>query len=106
MNITTIIELENQEVEHIAGAKLVFAQEQIDENIIETCVECFQLEDSTEMVPTEDAMQRVFDRLQQRGIIPPNVEDFSFEMPSCERLKRKPDSVTELPQKVILSFMS
>ncbi|MFJ5715105.1 hypothetical protein [Neobacillus sp. NPDC093127] len=106
MNITTIIELENQEVEQIAGAKLVFAQEQIEENIIETCVECFKLEDSTETVTTEDAMQRVFDRLQQRGVIPPNVEDFSFEMPSCERLKRKTDSETELPQKVILSFMS
>jgi hypothetical protein len=106
MNITTIIELENREVEEIAGAKLVFAQEQIEENIIETCVECFQLDDSNEVIATEDAMQRVFDQLKQEGIIPSNVEDFSYEMPSCERLKRKSDSEMDVPQKVILSFMS
>src|SRR3954447_20546137 len=106
MNITTIIELENQEVENIVSAKLVFAQEQIDENIIETCVECFQREDSEEMITTEEAMETVFNQLQKKGVIPPNVEDFSYEMPSCERLKRKADSRTDLPQKVILSFMS
>lgn len=106
MNITTIIELENQEVEKMAGAKLVFAQEQIEENIIETCVECFELEGSEAQLTTEEAMEKVFHRLQQQGIIPPNVEEFSFEMPSCERLKRKTDEVTDIPQKVILSYMS
>jgi len=105
MNITTIIELENSEVENIAGAKLVFTQEQIAENIIETCVECFKMEDSEETLTTEEGMQRVFEELQQKGVIPPTVEDFSYEMPSCERLKRKNSSVPELPQKVILSYM-
>ncbi|MDN3018825.1 hypothetical protein PH210_21790 [Paenibacillus sp. BSR1-1] len=106
MNITTIIELENQEVENITGAKLVFTQEQIDENIIETCVDYLQMEDSEGTITTEEAMKQVFEQLQQRGVIPVNVEDFSYEMPSCERLKRKTDSETDLPQKVILSFMS
>ncbi|MGG1676010.1 hypothetical protein ACIFOT_09725 [Neobacillus sp. NRS-1170] len=106
MNITTIIELENQEVENITGAKLVFTQEQIDENIIETCVDCLQLEGSEETITTEEAMQQVFEQLQQRGVIPEKVEDFSYEMPSCERLQKKTDSETDLPQKVILSFMS
>lgn len=106
MNITTIIELENQEVEAIAGAKLIFAQEQIEENIIETCVECFQIEGSEEKISTDEAMERVFKQLQQEGVIPATVEDFSFEMPSCERLKSKSDQLAELPQKVILSFMS
>jgi hypothetical protein len=106
MNITTIIELENREVENITGAKLVFTQEQIDENIIETCVECFKLEDSEVTLTTEEAMQRVFEQLQEEGVIPPNVEDFSYEMPSCERIKRKNTSELDLPQKVILSFMS
>ncbi|AZU61114.1 hypothetical protein [Neobacillus mesonae] len=105
MNITTIIELENQEVESIAGAKLVFAQEQIEENIVETCVECFQMEDSEDTLTTEEAMEKVFNRLQQQGIIPPNVIDFSFEMPSCERL-RSINQETDIPQKVILSYMS
>ncbi|MEH7335720.1 hypothetical protein V7161_24145 [Neobacillus drentensis] len=106
MNITTIIELENQEVENITGAKLVFTQEQIDENIIETCVDCLQMEGSEKTISTEEAMQLVFEQLQDRGLIPAKVEDFSYEMPSCERLKRKTDSEADLPQKVILSFMS
>jgi hypothetical protein len=105
MNITTIIELENQEVEVMAGAKLVFVQEQIDENIIETCVDCLQLEDSNETITTEEAMQRVFQQLKEQGVIPKNVEDFSYEMPSCERLK-KAEQQADIPQKVILSFMS
>jgi hypothetical protein len=106
MNITTIIELENKEVENITGAKLVFTQEQIDEYILETCVECFKMEDSEVTLTTEEGMQRVFEQLQHQGVIPHSVEDFSFEMPSCERLKRKNDSVPDLPQKVILSYMS
>lgn len=106
MNITTIIELENHEVENITGAKLVFAQEQIDENIVETCVDGFKVEDSEDLIPTEDAMEKVFKQLKKEGIIPAKVEDFSFEMPSCERMKRKNDNEIDLPQKVILSFMS
>jgi hypothetical protein len=106
MNITTIIELENLEVEAIAGAKLVFAQEHIEENIIETCVECFQIEGSEEKLSTDDVMQKVFDQLKESGVIPTKIEDFSYEMPSCERIKRKTTEEKELPQKVILSFMS
>lgn len=106
MNITTIIELENNEVENIAGAKLVFAEERIHENIVETCVECFEIEESNEKLSTEDAMQKVFEQLKQKGLIPVEVEDFSYEMPSCERLKRKIKNDSDLPQKVILSFMA
>lgn len=106
MNITTIIELENLEVETIAGAKLVFAQEQIEGNIIETCVEGFQIEGTEETVTTDDAMQRVFSQLKQEGVIPTKVEDFSYEMPSCEKIKRKAADEEKLPQKVIIAFMS
>ncbi|MCM3567969.1 hypothetical protein [Neobacillus mesonae] len=106
MNITTFIELENQEVESFAGAKLVFAQEQIEENIVETCVECFLLEDSKTTLTMEEGMEKVFHRLQQQGVIPPNVKDFSFEMPSCERLKAITDKELDIPQKVILSYMA
>ena len=106
MNITTIIELENQEFEKMAGAKLVFAQEQIDENIVETCVDCLQVEDSKEIITPEDAMKVVFDQLKEKGVVPQQVEDFSFEMPSCGQLRRKTQSEYDLPQKVILSFIS
>ncbi|MED3562064.1 hypothetical protein [Bacillus xiapuensis] len=106
MNITTIIELENNEVESIAGAQLVFAQEKIDENIIETCVECFQVKNSKEKLSSEEAMQKVFEQLKNEGVIPQEVEDFSFEMPSCERIKSKTQNAKDLPQKVVLSYMS
>ncbi|MDQ6596282.1 hypothetical protein E2K98_23505 [Bacillus salipaludis] len=106
MNITTIIELENNEVEAITGAQLVFAQEKIDENIIETCVECFQVNDSDDKLSTEEAMQKVFDQLKTEGVIPSKVVDFSFEMPSCERLKSKSQDAKYPPQKVVLSYMS
>lgn len=106
MNVTTIIELENNEVEAITGAQLVFAQEKIAENIIETCVECFQVKDSEEKISTEEAMQKVFEQLKNEGVIPSKVEDFSFEMPSCERMKSKTQDANDLPQKVVLSYMS
>lgn len=106
MNITTIIELENHEVEDITDAKMVFSQEQIQENIIETCVECFKIEGSNEILKIEDTMQKVFDSLKQKGVIPKHVEDFSFVMPSCERIKRNNDYENDVPQKVILSFIS
>lgn len=106
MNVTTIIELENKEVERMTGAKLVFIQEQIDENIVETCVECFKFEGSNECIDTDDAMQVVFDKLKQEGTIPENVEDFSFQMPSCERIKKEVYNENDMPQKVIITFMS
>ena len=105
MNITTIIELENHEVEEMAGAKLVFAQEQIDENIVETCVDYLQADDSKEIITPENAMKRVFDQLKEKGVVPQQVEDFSFEMPSCGQLKKKLQSEYDIPQRVILSFV-
>lgn len=106
MNITTIIELENREVEEMTGAKLVFIQEQIDVNIVETCVECFKYDESGDCLSSEDAMQKVFDTLKQKGLVPAHVEDFSFEMPSCERIKKATYNENDMPQRVILSFTS
>lgn len=106
MNITTIIELENQEFEKMAGAKLVFAQEQIDEHIVETCVDYLQVENSNVIITPEDAMKVVFDQLKDKGVVPQKVEDFSFEMPSCGQLRRKTQSEYDIPQKVILTFIS
>jgi hypothetical protein len=104
MNVTTIIELENREVEKMAGAKLVFIQEQIDANIVETCVDCFKYEGSEDCLDTDDAMQKVFNALKADGMIPEAVEDFSYEMPSCERLRKDVYEEQDMPQKVILSF--
>lgn len=103
MNITTIIELENAEVEKMSGAKLIFAQNEIEENIIETCVEYLQVEDTKEILTPDEAMEKVFYVLKKEGIIPNDVEDFSFEMPSCGFIKNY-HSGNEIPQKVILTF--
>ncbi|MCM3662802.1 hypothetical protein M3204_00200 [Mesobacillus subterraneus] len=105
MNVTTIIELENREVEKMAGAKLVFTQEQIDTNIVETCVDCFKYEGSEECLETDEAMQKVFITLKEEGLIPEAVEDFSYEMPSCGRLRKDVYEEQDMPQKVILSFV-
>lgn len=104
MNTTTIIELENKEVEKITGAKLVFTQEQIEDNIVETCVECFKLEGLEECLETDEAMQIVFEKLKEDGVIPEQVQDFSFQMPSCERIKKDVYNDSDMPQKVIISF--
>ncbi|WP_442598976.1 hypothetical protein [Neobacillus sp. D3-1R] len=106
MNVTTIIELENKEVEKMTGAKLVFTQEHIDENIVETCVECLKFEGSNQCIDTDDAMQMVFDKLKLEGTIPENVQEFSFQMPSCERIKKDVYNESDMPQKVIITFMS
>ncbi|MBM4764082.1 hypothetical protein [Bacillus sp. B15-48] len=104
MNITTIIELENREVENLTGAKLVFTQEKVDPNIVELCVDCFKQEGSDECIDTEIAMQTVFEKLKAKGVIPEEVQDFSFEMPSCERLKTAEYNETYKPQKVVLTY--
>ncbi len=104
MNVTTIIELENREVEKMAGAKLVFTQEQIDANIVKTCVDCFKYEGSDECLDTDEAMEKVFKALKAEGVIPEAVEDFSYEMPSCERLRKDVYEEEDMPQKVVLSY--
>ncbi|MHC0036881.1 hypothetical protein [Pseudoneobacillus sp. C159] len=106
MNVTTIIELENKEVERITGAKLVFTQEQIEENIVETCVECLKKEGSEECLDNDEAMELVFQQLKTEGTIPEHVEDYSFQMPSCERIKKDVYKEEDMPQKVIITFMS
>ncbi len=103
MNITTIIELENHEVEDMTGAKLVFSQEQLAENVFETCVECLKEEESGECIDTETAMMMVFNKLKNQGLVPEKVEDFSFEMPSCGTIKK--DMIEQdLPQKIVISY--
>lgn len=104
MNITTIIELENQEVEKIAEAKMIFAHEKINEQIISTCVEGFELNNG-DTIDTEEAIQKVFNQLKHDGVIPSGVEDFSFEMPSCERIKKDTYTETDMPQKVVITFV-
>ncbi|MBT2759484.1 hypothetical protein J7E71_26810 [Mesobacillus foraminis] len=105
MNITTIIELDNHEVEKMIGAEFVFSQQQIDKNIVETCVEGFKSKVSEEYFEAEKGMQEVFDKLKENGVIPSKIEDFSFEMPSCGNMLRKDYKAEEMPQKVILSYM-
>lgn len=105
MHITTYIELENQEVEQITGAKMIFSTEQVYEEIEETCVEGFEVETTGEKITSEDGIQIVFDYLKSKGVIPQNVEDFSFEMPSCERMKKAVHKEEDMPQNVIITYV-
>lgn len=105
MHITTYIELGNQEVEQIAGAKMVFATEQVNEAIVETCVEGFEVVATGEKITSEDGIQKVFDYLKGQGVIPQDVEDFSFEMPSCERMKKAVYLEEDMPQNVVITYV-
>jgi hypothetical protein len=104
MNITTIIELNNQEVEQMVGARMVFVQEQITEQIIHTCVDCFSVEGSEDKIEPEHAMEKVFEQLKGDGLIPEGVTEFSFEMPACGTIKKHNKVIAEIPQNVVLTF--
>lgn len=103
MNITTIIELENKEVEEIIGAKMQFVEEHIQENIVHTCVEGFVDEKTNKPIDIDDAVEKLFAELKNKQVISANVEDFSCELPSCERIKHLDEDEFE-PQKVIISY--
>lgn len=104
MNITTIIELNNQEVEQMVGARMVFVQEKITEEIIQTCVDCFSVEGSEEKIEPEHAMEKVFEQLKGDGVIPEGVTEFSFEMPACGSIKKPNQVKADIPQTVVLTF--
>lgn len=104
MNITTIIELDNQEVEEIVGAKFAFIQEHTQENIVLTCVENFVDEKTGDKVEIEEAMDKLFFMLKEKELIAKEVEEYSYELPSCERIKKNDNTDEDLPQKVTISY--
>lgn len=103
LNITVIVELENNEVENILGASFLFEKEQIHDNIIHTCVEGFVDNETNEKLDIDEAMEKVFDTLKEKHGLSAAVEDFSYELPSCERIKHV-DGNDEIPQKVMISY--
>lgn len=104
MNITIMIELENKEVEEILGAKMQFIEEHIQENIVHTCVEGFVDANTNEPIDIDDAVEKLFTELKNKNIVSKEVEDFSCELPSCERIKHLDEDEFE-PQKVIISYV-
>lgn len=104
VNILTIIEMDNSEVEQIIDASFVFVDETIYENVIQTCVDGFVSNKTNERIDTNDAMEKLFLMLKARHIIPSAVENFSYELTSCERIKSNNPEKEELPKKIAISF--
>ena len=87
MKITTKIQLENEEVEQLLNVSFVYAEETICENIVQTCVEGLRSNKTNEILDTEEAMEQLFVLLKANYIIPGAVNEFSYEMFTCERIK-------------------
>ena len=103
VEVMTIIELENSEVEEILNAEFVFVEENIYENVVHTCVDGFKKKKNDEFMTTDDAIEKLFQQLKVNNIIPNDIEDFSYELSSCERIINM-DEKEELPKKIAISF--
>lgn len=104
VNILTIIELDNSEVEKILDASIVFQEEIVFENVTSTCVEGFKCNKTNELLDSDHAMEKVFLMLKANHYIPSQVQDFSYELSSCERIKSNTPEKEELPKMVSISF--
>lgn len=96
--------MDNSEVEQILDASFVFVDEIIYENVVHTCVDGFTSRRTNERLDTDDAMEQLFTMLKARHVIPSEVEDFSYELTSCERIKSNNPEKDELPKKIAISF--
>ena len=103
VEVMTIIELENSEVEEILNAEFVFVEENIYENIVHICVDGFKKKMNDEFMTTDDAIEKLFQQLKVNNIITNDIEDFSYELSSCERIINM-DEKEELPKKIAISF--
>ena len=104
MEVITIIELDNAEVEEILDAEFIFVEDNIYENVVHTCVDGFKEKKSGEFITIDDAFEKLFLILKANNLIPNEIEDFSYELSSCERLIRMDAKEDELPKKIAVSF--
>ena len=103
MKITTKIQLENEEVEQLLNVSFVYAEETICENIVQTCVEGLRSNKTNEILDTEEAMEQLFVLLKANYIIPGAVNEFSYEMFTCERIKNY-DCNKEIPKELVITY--
>jgi len=103
LKITTKIELENSEVEQLLDVSFVYGEETIWENVIQTCVEGLKSNKTNEFLNTEEAMEQLFAILKANYIIPVEIDEFSYEMYTCERIKNYESNI-EMPKKLIITY--
>lgn len=104
MLITTVISLAKDEIESFLNMKTSFNYEEYEGNI-QACVDGFIDNESTKYIGTDDAMERLFSVLKEKGLTPEDVEDFSFEIPSCGVTKHSDDdNIEDIDVEFIISF--
>lgn len=104
MDIMTIIEMDHSEVEQLLDASFNYVDEIVCENVVRTCVDGFTLINTKESLDTDEGMERLFLMLKARNIIPSSVEEFSYEISSCERIKNYNSDTQVRPKLAIISF--
>lgn len=103
MKITTKIELENSEVEEILDVTFVYSEETICENVVQTCVEGLKDNKTNEYISTEVAMEQLFAILRANYVIPAGIDEFSYELFTCERIKNY-ETCKDIPKQLIITY--
>lgn len=103
MKITTKIELENSEVEELLDVTFVYAEETVCENVVHMCVEGLKCNKTNEFISTEDVMEQLFAILRANYIIPVEIDEFSYELFTCERIKNY-GTCKDIPKQLIITY--
>lgn len=104
MYITTVISLAKEEIESFLNMKTSFNYEE-HEDSVQACVDGFVDNETTKYIGTDDAMEKLFAVLKEKGLAPEEVEDFSFEIPSCGKTKQSDDdNMEDIDVEFIISY--
>ncbi|MBD3108783.1 hypothetical protein IEO70_10425 [Bacillus sp. AGMB 02131] len=104
MKITTKVELENTEVEELLDVTVVYGDETIGENVVQTCVEGLKCNKTGAYLSVEDAMEKLFAILRANYIIPSEAHEFSYELFTCERFKSY-ESHADIPKNLVITYV-
>lgn len=103
MLITTVISLAKEEIESFLNMKTSFNYEEY-EGTISACVDGFIDNETEKYVGTDDAMELLLKVLKDKALVPKEVEDFSFEIPSCGVTKQSDDDIEDIAVEFVISY--
>lgn len=100
-----MVEVENSEVEQMLHLETSYDEYKLGDYGIETCIDYYTELDSHKKVAPETVVDKLFQSLKGKEIIPNEVNTYSYEIPGCERLKNKKGEINnKISHKVILQY--
>ena len=84
MKISMTFELENEELETLANAKMVIAEEIKHDSIVHVYCEKFICSETMEELTVDQAMNRALEVFVKQGFIPPNAISCTYKLPEVE----------------------